>query len=203
MERDVQAEIHDEIRSGAGPIAEASDESADARGVATAARDSVGREFRAEVGATPTQTLRAVDQAAEMWDAAWEAAPYGGRLHLPVLAGIRRGSILFRVEAKRSASGTDLTLRVEDSAYEINRGAALFLAVGAMGGISAVLWPLYPERLLPFVPLGLVMAIGAWLLIVSRLRSAGPEDFLDTVAELAEDDGRPPNEEFTSEPLEP
>ena len=71
------------------------------------------------------------------------------------------------------------------------------------GGISAVLWPLFPERLLPFVPLGLVMAIGAWLLIVSRLRSAGPQDFLDTVAELAEEEGKPKGEEFGSEPFEP
>lgn len=199
MERDIQQELHDEIRAGAGPIAEALEASREE----STAPDSAGREFHAEIEATPTRTLAAVDQAAEIWDAAWEAAPRGGRLHLPVLAGIRRGSILFRVEAKRGGAGTHLTLRVEDSAYEINRGAALFLAVGALGGISAVLWPLYPERLLPFVPLGLVMAIGAWLLIVSRLRSAGPEDFLDTVAEIAEEDGREPTEDFGSEPLEP
>lgn len=199
MERDVQAELHEEIRAGAGEIAEAVEETTDR---ATAA-DSEGREFHAEIRATPGRTLAAVDQAAEMWDAAWEASPSGGRLHMPALAGIRSGSILLTVEAKRCASGTDLLLRVEDSAYRINRGAALFLVVGALGGISAVFWPLFPERLLPFVPLGLVMAIGSWLLIVSRLRSAGPQDFLDTVAEIAEEEGRPTGEEFESEPLEP
>jgi hypothetical protein len=193
LERDVQEELHEEIRASAGEIAEAVD----------AESDFKGREYHAEIQATPTRTLAAVDQAAEMWDAAWEAAPYGGRLHMPALAGIRGGSILLRVEATRSDAGTDLVLKVEDSAYRINRGAALFLLVGALGGISAVFWPLFPERLLPFVPLGLVMAIGAWLLIVSRLRSAGPQDFLDTVAELAEEDGKPTGEEFGSDPLEP
>jgi len=195
LEYDVQQEIRTAIKAGAGDS-----EPASAAGEEAAA---TGEHFRAEIQATPAQTLAALDEAAEMWDAVWEAAPNGGRLHLPVLAGIRQGSVVARVEAKKSSAGTDLTLDVEDSAYRVNRPAAVFLSLGALGGIAAVAWPIYPEKLLPFVPLGLVMAIGAWLLVVSRLRTAGPDDFLDTVAELAEDDGEPDREPHPPTPIEP
>ncbi len=123
-----------------------------------------------------------------MWNAAWEAKPGGGRLHLPVLAGIRRGRLLARAEVRSSSNGSTVQLHVEHAEYEINRPAVLFLALGAVGGLVTVLWPLFPERMINFLPLAVVLLLGAWLLVASRLRTAGAQDFLDTVAELAESD---------------
>ncbi len=42
-----------------------------------------------------------------------------------------------------------------------------------------------------FLPLAVVLLLGSWLLVASRLRTAGARDFLETVAELAEADGDP------------
>ncbi len=127
-----------------------------------------------------------------MWSAAWQAEPAGGRLHLPVLAGVRRGQVLARVEVEETPAGSEMRLEVEREEYAVNHSAVLFLSLGALGALSLILWPLAPARIAGFVPLGLVFMIGAWLLVASRLRTAGPEDFLETVAELAEYEEPPP-----------
>ncbi len=145
------------------------------------------QELRQEVEASPDDSLAALGTAAEQWNAAWEASPQGGKLHLPVLAGIRRGRVLARVEVQAAASGSEIRLTVEHAEYEVNRPALLFLILGALGGLITVLWPLFPEQMIGFLPLAVVMLLGAWLLVASRVRTAGPQDFLDTVAELAEE----------------
>lgn len=147
------------------------------------------QDLRQQVRATPDETLAALGEAAEEWNAAWEAAAGGGRLHLPVLAGIRRGRVLARVEVRAAAGGSEIRLQVEHAEYEINRPALLFLVLGALGGLITVLWPLYPEQMIDFLPLAVVLLLGAWLLVASRVRTASAHDFLDTVAELAEGEG--------------
>lgn len=141
------------------------------------------------VQAPPDRTLEAIGEAAEMWNAAWEAGSGGGRLHLPVLAGVRRGRVLARVEVEPTTDGSQVRLEIERVEYEVNRPAVLFLVLGAVGGLVTILWPLYPDQMINFLPLAVVLLIGAWLLVASRLRTAGPRDFLDTVAEVAEGDG--------------
>ena len=42
-------------------------------------------------------------------------------------------------------------------------------------------WPLFPQ-LLPVAPLGAVLAVGGWFLVLPRLRGHGPEEFLASVA---------------------
>jgi hypothetical protein len=59
------------------------------------------------------------------------------------------------------------------------------LAIGGAGGVSTLLWPFFPH-LLELVPLGAVVALGAWMLVVTRLRNSGPEEFLEAVAEEIE-----------------
>ena len=51
--------------------------------------------------------------------------------------------------------------------------------------MSLVFWPISPV-LLGFAPIGAVLAIVAWLMVVSRLRHSGVEDFLDLVETRAE-----------------
>ncbi len=140
------------------------------------------------VAASVADTIEAIGAAAEMWDAAWEARPSGGRLHLPVLAGIRRGRVLADVEVRATATGSEIAFRIDHDEYEVNRPALLFLVLGALGGLVTILLPLYPKQLIAFLPLSIVFLLGAWLLVASRVRTAGPTDFLDTVAELAEPD---------------
>ena len=130
-------------------------------------------------------TLAAIDEAAELWNAAWELKPSGGRLHLPILAGIRRGRLLTDVDVVEIPTGSSIRLAVESVEYEVNRPALFFLVMGALGALLVLLWPLAPGALARFIPFALVMMVGAWLLVASRLRSAGVDDFLDTVAELA------------------
>ncbi len=148
------------------------------------------QELRQRVTASPAEVLAAIDRAAESWNAAWEPASGGGRLHLPVLAGIRRGRLLAHLEVRSTPDGSEIQLRIEQSEYEVHRPAVFFLALGAAGGLVTIIWPLFPDQMIDFLPLAVVLLLGAWLLVASRLRTAGAQDFLDTVAELVEDAGR-------------
>jgi hypothetical protein len=49
------------------------------------------------------------------------------------------------------------------------------------GGLLTVLWPFFP-RLLEIAPFGAVIALGGWFLVISRLRTSGPDEFLEAVA---------------------
>jgi len=49
-------------------------------------------------------------------------------------------------------------------------------------------WPFYPP-LFTLLPFAAVVGFLAWWLIVSRLKTSGPEEFLATLAPLAAPDG--------------
>ena len=72
------------------------------------------------------------------------------------------------------------------SHYGLNASAVAILVLASLGGLLTVLWPFYP-RLLAAAPLGAVIALSGWFLVVSRLRTSGPDDFLAQV--VAEADG--------------
>jgi hypothetical protein len=55
------------------------------------------------------------------------------------------------------------------------------LLFGGAGGLTVALWPFFPE-LMPLLPVAVVLALVAWLLVVARLRSSDPGDFLKLVA---------------------
>ena len=84
-------------------------------------------------------------------------------------------------------TGTSLQLEIEASRIHLHRSAVAVLLLGALGGVTVALWPLFPS-LLPLAPAGAVLALVAWLLVVSRLRSRGVEDFLALVATVLEED---------------
>jgi hypothetical protein len=81
--------------------------------------------------------------------------------------------------------GSVIHFVVEDSHQSVNRPAFLVLLLGALGAGAVILWPLYPP-LLAFAPVGVVLALAAWLLVASRLRTSGPEDFLQLVATVGQ-----------------
>lgn len=137
-----------------------------------------------EVDTSPAQALAALAAAAEDWGAEWAPEAGGGRLYLPVVAGLRRGLLSGRVEARAGAGGrTRLTLVAETTHWRVHRSAAAVLVLGAAGALPVLLWPLSP-RLLALAPVGLVMMFLAWFMVVSRLRSAGGAEFLEAVGVL-------------------
>ena len=126
----------------------------------------------------PDQALAAVAAAAESWGAEWQPRIDGGHLALPVLAGIRHGVVRGRVRAEgRPGGGSRLAFVPEEARYGLNTSAVAILVLAGLGGLLTVLWPFYPS-LLAAAPLGAVIALSGWFLVVSRLRTSGPDDFL-------------------------
>lgn len=139
--------------------------------------------------------LAAVAQAAELWGAEWRRDGPGGRLELPVVAGLRRGTVTARIAADevrdREGRGTVLSARIESSDYRLQRAAVTILSLGGIGALALTLWPLYPP-LLALAPVALIFSVGAWLLVASRLENSGLEEFLDLVRADAEGEAPDP-----------
>lgn len=144
-----------------------------------------GTAHAVEVDAAPAAVLAAVAEAAVDWGAEWlEEGDRGGRLSLPALAGIRRGWISGRVRVEPLAGGRSrVVFEREEDELRLHAPSIAILVLAAAGGALTVLWPFYPA-LLPVAPLGAVIALGGWFLVVSRLRTAGPDELLELVAEL-------------------
>lgn len=138
--------------------------------------------------AAPERALSAVSRTAEDWGAEFERDGDGGRLHLPVIAGIRRGVVTGAVEVRPEAGGSRVVFRPETSIYYVQTAAVMILLVAAGGALLTLAWPFFPE-LLPVAPFGALLALGGWFLVVSRLRTSGPDEFLVAVAAAENGDG--------------
>jgi hypothetical protein len=159
--------------------------------IASAAAGVPSSEHRREIPADRDAALEAVEEAAEAWGAAWTRQGTGGDLALPILAGLHRGWVRAQVTADPAgAERTALRLSVVERHEGIHVQAVVILLFSVAGGILVVLWPFFP-RLIPLAPLGALLALGGWFLIISRLRSSGPEEFLELVEKVAES-GPPP-----------
>lgn len=128
--------------------------------------------------------LSAVSEAAEAWGAAWDAEDR--TLVLPALAGIRRGVLRGSVLAEDADGGTRLRFAVESAEWHLQTAAVVILLLSAFGALFTVVWPFFPS-LLPVAPFGALLALGGWFLVVSRLQSSGPEEFLELVTKVAEE----------------
>lgn len=160
-----------------------------ARAVAEAEPGSERREL---VRGEPATALAAVEHAAEDWGAGWEAGTSGGRLELPVSAGLRHGRMSARVDIARAAAApldderpgeprSEVALRPERAEYHLWTPAVVVLVVAVAGALLTVLWPFFP-KLLPVAPIGAILGLSAWFLIITRLQNRGPEEFLALVA---------------------
>lgn len=138
-------------------------------------------EHAIELNLPPEQAVSAVGRTAEDWGAEFQRDGSGGTLHLPVVAGIRRGLVTGPVEVHPAGEGSRVTFRPEQSIYYVQTAAVMILLLSAFGGVLTFVWPFFP-KLIAVAPFGALLALGGWFLVVSRLRSSGPEDFLAAVA---------------------
>ena len=138
-----------------------------------------------ELSQSREKVLQAVDEAAEMWGAEWQPTAAGGTLRLPVVQGIRHGVVQATLRIESVGSKTSLHCDIEETFLTLNKSALAILLLGGLGGITVILWPLSP-KILQLAPIGAVLALVAWLLVVSRLRNSDLNSFLEVVADLAE-----------------
>jgi hypothetical protein len=125
----------------------------------------------------------AVAETAAAWDAAWSPGGDGGRLELPVVFGLRRGVVSGALELTGLGEArTRVVFTPESSRLEVERAAVAVLSFAAIPLVVTVAWPFWPA-LFPLVPFAAVTGLVAWWLVVSRLRSRGPEEFLAALAE--------------------
>ena len=146
------------------------------------------REYRVELDEHPAAALDLLARSAENWGALWqEEEGHRGRLGMPVSAGIRQGWVAGPVEARALDSEPGrcrLIFTTEVGEYRVDRAAVMVLLIAGFAGILTLLAPFFP-KLWPFVPLGFVLGLAAWLMVVARLRNSGPEDFLRSLADEA------------------
>ncbi len=147
------------------------------------------REHSLELPEDPVTSLNMVAMAAEAWGGVWQAeGTSGGRLGLPVMAGLRRGWVAGQLTVERSGDGSRLTYRVDQGDYKVQKAAALTLFVASLGAVVTIIAPLFPT-LLRLVPISIVICLMAWFFVVARLRNSGPEEFFEDLAR------EPPDEE--------
>jgi hypothetical protein len=128
----------------------------------------------------PAAALAALRRTAEDLGVELQAEGAAPKLHLPVLAGLRRGLISGPVEVLPTAVGSRLVFRPESAVYHVQTQAVMVLLLATAGGLLSLVWPFFP-KLLPVAPFGAVIALGGWFLVISRLRTSGPDEFLAAV----------------------
>jgi hypothetical protein len=127
----------------------------------------------------------ALASEAEAWDAEWRPGIDGGLLALPVVFGLRRGVAVGRIAIERlDDERVRIVWTLEESRLVLQRSAVMVLSVAAVPLVGTLAWPFYPP-LLAFAPFAAISGFAAWWLVVSRLRTSGPEDFLGELARAA------------------
>lgn len=141
------------------------------------------REHSVELPEDPITSRNLVAMAADAWGGLWQAdGRDGGRLGLPVEAGLRRGWVAGQLTVEPTARGSRLIYKVDKSEYKIQQPATLILLGAGVGAMVTLIAPLLPF-LWGLVPFGLFLVLGAWFFVISRLRNSGPEEFFEDLAQ--------------------
>jgi hypothetical protein len=133
----------------------------------------------------PDAALSALRRAAEDWGAELRREDGESWLHLPVVHGLKRGVVSGPVRVEASAEGSRVAFLPEESRLYVQSAPVFILVIAVVGALMTVLWPFFP-RLLPLSPFGAILALGGWFLVLSRLRTSGPDEFLVMVEAQAE-----------------
>jgi len=130
-----------------------------------------------ELELPPEAAAERLAEAAESVGGEWSATPGGGRLTLPVVYGLRRGHVVAQVElSPASGEGTHLAWSLEESHLVVERSSVVVLSIAVVPLVVTIAWPFWPA-LFPLVPIAAIFGLVAWWLVVSRLRTHGPEEF--------------------------
>jgi len=142
----------------------------------------VSRSHELELGSRPETVAGGISEAAESTGAEWSPTPEGGRLSLPVVYGLRRGKVVVRVElSPLGEQRTRLAWSVEESHLAVERSAVAVLSIAVVPLVVTIAWPFWPA-LFPLVPIAAIFGLIAWWLVISRLRTHGPEEFFAALA---------------------
>ena len=133
----------------------------------------------------PDAALAALRRAVDDWGAELRKEESDLWLYLPVVHGLRRGLIAGPVQVEPAADGARIVFRPEESDLMVQAAPVIVLLLAVAGAALAMLWPFFPQ-ILPLAPFGAILALGGWFLVLSRLRTSGPEEFLGTVGVEAE-----------------
>jgi hypothetical protein len=138
-------------------------------------------EHTLDLAVRPDAAHSALRRAADDWGGEIDK----GRLHLPVVHGLKRGVVSGPVKVETTDEGSRVVFQPEESHLYIQMASVFVLLVAIAGGLVTVLWPFFPN-LLPVAPFGALLALGGWFLVLSRLRNSGPDEFLVMVEAEAE-----------------
>lgn len=122
--------------------------------------------------------MEALSDCAEVWNGTWNRRGTGGQLTLPVAAGVRTGVLHGSVSVRSSAGGVHIVFHVERSHYSTNAAAVGMLALGGLGVLAMLAWPLLPGTTPNLAGSGFILILLAWLVVGSRLRHKSAADFL-------------------------
>ena len=133
----------------------------------------------------PDAALSALRRAVEDWGAELSREEGGSRLHLPVVHGLKRGLVSGPVRVEAREEGSRLAFLPEESHLYVQTAPVFILVVAILCALVTILWPFFPG-LLPVTPFGAILALGGWFLVLSKLRTSGPDEFLVMVEAQAE-----------------
>lgn len=137
-------------------------------------------------------SFKALRHKAELWGGGWQGEGLGGRLVIPVLAGLRRGLVGYAVSASDTPQGTQLEFVEEESDLKVHTPTVIVLLIAAAAALTCLVIPFVP-KLLPLLPPCVVLCLATWLFIVARMRNSGLEEFIGDL-----EDGADPGEEGES-----
>ena len=133
----------------------------------------------------PSAALKSLGALADTWGGGWKGEGQdGGRLVIPVLAGLRRGYVGYAVSARSESKGTRLHFVEEESDLKVHQPTLIVLLIAACAGLSTLVMPFVP-KLLPLLPPAVVLCLATWLFIVARLRNSGLDEFMEDLADGA------------------
>lgn len=134
--------------------------------------------YEIELDLTPDEALEALSDGADAWNGTWHRQGTGGQLTLPVAAGVRYGVLYGSVSVQPSGEGVRVTYHVDRSEYATNAGAVGILALGTLGVLAMLAWPLLPGTSPNLAGSGFILILLAWLVVGRKLRHRGAADFL-------------------------
>lgn len=130
-------------------------------------------------------SLKLLKERAETWGGGWKGEGLdGGRLVIPVLAGLRRGYVGYAVSADGGGPGTRLHFIEEENDLTVHKPTLVVLLIAAAAALTCLLVPFFP-RLLPLLPPSIVLSLATWLFIVARLRNSGLDEFMTDLQDEA------------------